>query len=238
MTQGRLSLNTCIDQFYDDSRYSEHTLSRGTDPSDSGAARKPNWSLEKSYVPVKDEPAQAELEKTLDHADNVLTEGPGSLRNLRANTTPFEGLLDAFEQVSQETPGSKASFKIVVEGRLLELHAIVREEAFCIGREAIINSLTLADARHVEVEIAYDPKRFRLRIRDDGRGIDPAILADGPPNHWGLRGMRERAERMGARLEIWSRYETGTEIQLTVPGKTAYTGERRNSIWTWLRDRW
>lgn len=182
-----------------------------------------------------DEPARAALEKTLDHADDVLAEGRGRLLNLRANTVPFGGLPDAFQQVAQETSGSKASFKTVVEGRLLELHAIVREEAFCIGREAIINSLTHADARQVEVEIAYDPKRFRLRVRDDGRGIDPAILADGLPDHWGLRGMRERAERMGAQLEIWSRCDTGTEIQLTVPGKTAYTGKRRNSIWTRLR---
>lgn len=183
----------------------------------------------------RDEPTREALEKTLDHADEVLAEGRDRLRNLRSSTVPFGGLPTAFQQVAQETAGSKASFKTVVEGRVLGLHSIVREEAFCIGREAIINSLTHADARNVEVEIAYDPKRFRLRVRDDGRGIDPAILADGLPNHWGLRGMRERAERMGAQLEIWSRCDTGTEIQLTVPGKTAYTGKRRNSIWTRLR---
>ena len=101
--------------------------------------------------------------------------------------------------------------------------SVLLEESYCIGREAIINALTHSKAQHVEAEIGYDSRQFRLRVRDDGRGIDPKILEEGGrPGHWGLRGMRERAQKIGGQLNFWSRSETGTEVDLTVPAATAY----------------
>ena len=171
----------------------------------------------------RDEPAYDALEKTLDQADLVLAEGRDRVRNLRGATAASGGLPAAFQRVVEETPqGSDVTFKSVVEGGVRELHPIINEEAYCIGREALINALTHSGGRHVEVEITYDPRQFRLRVRDDGHGIDPAILKEGRPDHWGLRGMRERAQRIGAQLNLWSRAETGTEVELMVPGATAY----------------
>ncbi len=90
------------------------------------------------------------------------------------------------------------------------------EEVFAIGREALIN-----------VEITYDARQFRLRVRDDGQGIDSAILENGGrDNHWGLNGMRERASKICAELTLCSRPDSGTEIELTVPSQTAYRTSR------------
>lgn len=112
---------------------------------------------------------------------------------------------------------------------------MVLEESFSIGREALINALHHSGGLHVEVEIAYDPKQFRIRVRDDGRGIDPHILEEGGrPNHWGLPGMRERAQRIGAQLQMWSRPESGTEIEVTVPGTTAYLPVRSRPRKFWF----
>lgn len=108
-------------------------------------------------------------------------------------------------------------------GTVLELHPIIREETYRIGREALINALTHSEARNIEAEITYDSQVFRLRIRDDGRGVDPDVLKKGGrANHWGLQGMREHAKRIGAQLELWSRLGSGTEVELTVPAATAY----------------
>ncbi len=169
-------------------------------------------------------PARQMMEKTLDHADEVLAEGRDRVRSLRGLTIPMGGLPVAFQNVAEESfPGSQATFKTVVEGSVLELHPLVREEVYCIGREAIINALTHSECFHVEVEITYDPKQFRLRVRDDGRGMDPKILTEGGrENHYGLQGMRERAHKIGAELKLWSRPKTGTEIELLIPGVTAY----------------
>jgi ligand-binding sensor domain-containing protein/signal transduction histidine kinase len=170
------------------------------------------------------------LEKTLDHADDVLTEGRDRLRNLRATSITMGGLPTAFSNVAQETPNADAAtFKTVVEGRVLELHPMVREESFCIGREAIVNALTHSGGRHLEVEIIYDRRQFCLRVRDDGRGIDPKLIAEGRPDHWGLRGMKERTRKIGGQLNFWSRPETGTEVELTIPGATAYVNRNGRS---------
>src|SRR5262249_35060763 len=124
----------------------------------------------------------------------------------------------------------------VVEGGVRELHPLVLEESYCIGREALINALTHSGGHHVEIEITYDPKLFRLRVRDDGRGFDPKILEDGGrPDHWGLQGMRERSERSGGQLKIWSRLETGTEVELIVPAATAYRAASAEPRRSWFR---
>jgi ligand-binding sensor domain-containing protein/signal transduction histidine kinase len=179
-----------------------------------------------------DTPAYHALEKTLDHADEVLAEGRDSIRNLRVNAASISDLPAAFRTVAEETSqGRDAIFKTVVEGHVRDLHPLVLEECYCIGREAIINALSHSDGENVEAEIGYDARQFRLRVRDDGRGIDPKILeAGGRSGHWGLQGMHERAQKIGGQLRFWSRPETGTEVELTVPGATAYQASSPRSF--------
>ena len=179
----------------------------------------------------RDTPAYNALEKTLDHADQVLAEGRDRIQNLRVNPASLSDLPAAFRSVAEETSlGRDAIFKIVVEGRVRALHPLVLEECYCIGREAIINALSHSEGQQVEAEITYDSRQFRLRVRDDGRGIDPEILeAGGRSGHWGLQGMHERAQKIGGQLRFWSRPETGTEVELTVPGSTAYQGSSHKS---------
>jgi signal transduction histidine kinase len=174
------------------------------------------------------DPTRQQIEKTLDYADQVLAEGRDRVRSLRASTIGLGELPNAFRQVVEETaPDRSSTFKTVLEGTVLELHPIIQEETYSIGREALINALSHSDAHNIEAEITYDSREFRLRIRDDGRGIDPGILEKGGrDDHWGLQGMRERAKRIGGKLDLWSRPGSGTEVELTVPAATAYRAHR------------
>lgn len=84
------------------------------------------------------------------------------------------------------------------------------------------------------VEIRYKDGELLVTIRDDGKGIDPQVLA-GKAGHFGLPGMHERAKLVGGRLEVWSKRNQGTEIQLSIPAGNAYTelargGWRRLSL--------
>ena len=75
--------------------------------------------------------------------------------------------------------------------------------------------------------------QFRLRVRDNGKGIDPAVLSrQHSEGHYGLPGMRERAALIGGKLTVWSEVEAGTEVELRVPASTAYTADRRPSWWS------
>src|SRR5215470_15917162 len=183
-----------------------------------------------------DEQVRQTIEKTLDHADEVMAEGRDRVRNLRATSVSLADLPAAFRRVADETaPGREATFKVVVEGKARELNPMILEESFSIGREALINALVHSGGRNVEVEITYDARQFRLRINDDGRGVDPEVLEKGGrAGHWGLPGMRERARKMGAQLEFWSRPGTGTEIELRIPGATAYSASGVASKGFWF----
>jgi len=178
-------------------------------------------------IPTAD-PTRQEIEKTLDYADQVLAEGRDRVRSLRFATVSDGDLSAAFQLVAEEaSPDRTATFKTVVEGSVRELNPMIREESYSVGREAIINALNHSGGRNVEVEIIYDSSAFRLRIRDDGRGIAPGVLEKGGrADHWGLQGMRERANSIGAKLDLWSRPESGTEVELTVPATTAYRSLR------------
>jgi len=169
-----------------------------------------------------EQPARQSMENALDRADEVMAEGRERVRNLRDNVS-LSDLPAAFAQVADEISNDKITFKTVVEGRTRNLNPLVVEETYAIGREAILNAIAHSGGSQVEVEVTFDRRQFRVRIRDDGHGIDPQILQQGGrPDHFGLQGMRERANRIGAQLNLWSGAERGTEVELLVPGKTAY----------------
>ena len=184
----------------------------------------------------RDEPARRAMDEALDRADEVMGEGRERVRSLRAGASELSDLPAAFQRVADETaPGREATFRTIVEGSVRELNPMVLEESYSIGREALINALAHSGGLHVEVEIMYDPRQFRLRVRDDGRGVDPGILEKGGrPGHWGMQGMRERAQGMGAQLGLWSRPGSGTELELMVPAATAYRSGRAPEKASWL----
>ena len=107
---------------------------------------------------------------------------------------------------------------------------MIRDEVFLIGREAIVNSFCHSQGSKIEVEVDFDHSALRLRVRDDGQGIgEETLRAGGSVGHWGLSGMRERAEKMGARFRLWNRSGAGTEVEVTVPGAIAYQDRARNA---------
>jgi signal transduction histidine kinase len=108
------------------------------------------------------------------------------------------------------------------------LHPLIRDEIYGIGREAIVNAFRHAESKHIEVAIEYGWNRLRVLVRDDGRGMDMLAQSAGRDQHKGIVGMRERAERIGGRLKVWSRRASGTEVELSVPGQIAY--QRRKSV--------
>jgi signal transduction histidine kinase len=137
---------------------------------------------------------------------------------------------------SQQTNGDSPTFRVTVEGEQQSLSPLPRTEVYRITREILQNAFRHAQAHHIEAEIRYDDRLLRVRIRDDGRGIDPRILqAGGCAGHWGLRGARERAQQIGARLDFWSEAGAGTEVQLTVPAAVAYEKLRNRRRFTLFR---
>ena len=114
------------------------------------------------------------------------------------------------------------AFRIDVAGDQIPLRPMLRDDLFRIVREALINAFRHARAKKIEIELNYNPKRLCIRVRDDGCGIDPAIVRAGREGHWGLSGMQERAKQIGAQFSVMSSPSGGTEIETDDPGVIAY----------------
>jgi signal transduction histidine kinase len=188
----------------------------------------------RNLLPTNPEEAIQRLDGALERAEQAIVEGRNAIHDIRSSTLNDGDLAGALTAVGEEfgSADGKGSepLRVVVEGVTKPLRPILRDEIYRIAREALRNAVRHADAQHIEAEIVYEEKIFRVRIRDDGKGIDPGILDhQGAAGHWGLVGMRERATRIGGQLEVWSEHNAGTEIELTIPGSIAYEASSRGT---------
>jgi len=101
------------------------------------------------------------------------------------------------------------------------MHPIARDEVYRIGYEAIRNACEHSSASELRVELSY-AQELTLRVTDNGVGIELPVIAEGKAGHFGLRGMRERADRIGSKLTIVSTLNSGTELTLVVPGSVIF----------------
>jgi signal transduction histidine kinase/ligand-binding sensor domain-containing protein len=162
------------------------------------------------------------VESVSDWLAQAVNEGRAALNALHTSTTRRNDLAEAFQRAAEGHKNtSSMRFVLSVEGAPQNLHPIVRDEIYCIGSEAIRNAYLHSGADELEVTLSY-ARNLTVRVRDNGRGIDPDVVSDGKPGHFGLRGMQERAIRIQATLRLASRPGTGTELELTVPGRTVY----------------
>jgi PAS domain S-box-containing protein len=187
-------------------------------------------------LPDRPQEAKRRLESALDQAAEAITDARDAIQGLRsliAETADLARALTALgEQLTaQSTDLYPPAIEVEVEGAPRPLDPVVRDEAYHIAGEALRNAFRHAQARRITVEILYDQRQFRLRVRDDGKGIDEETARRAAAaGHFGLHGMRERAEIVGGQLEIRSRIDSGTEVELSIPGSIAY-GESARRFW-------
>jgi ligand-binding sensor domain-containing protein/signal transduction histidine kinase len=178
------------------------------------------------------------LDSVIAQAEQAIVEGRGAVQGLRASTIERNDLALAIRTLGEElaaadTRSRRPEFTVQMEGAPRNLHPIVRDEVYRITGEAMRNAFRHADAKRIEVEIHYDPRQLRARVRDNGKGIDRHLISgDGRQGHFGLRGMRERAKLIAGKLTVWSDLDSGTEVELSIPAARAYvTSPGRRRAW-------
>lgn len=187
---------------------------------------------------AESEPTKPQYDRILTLVRQIVEESRNAVRGLRKLTAKANTLEQALAQIPQDLGGAvHTDLRLTVEGETRTLKPLVREELYLIGREALANAFRHSHASQIEAVIQYAREGVRIAIRDNGLGIDSAILERGRSGHFGLSGMRERAERIDAKLNMSSAPNAGTEIEVFVPGSTAYASsipprsiQRRRSI--------
>ncbi len=199
--------------------------------------------LQSGIHQLPEHPAEAKrtFQDAVDQAERAIVEGREKVQGLRTSTVERNDLALAIKTLGGELAEAGSGthlpgFGVQVEGTPRNLHPILRDEVYRIAGEAMRNAFRHADAKEIEVEIHYGERQLRLRVRDDGKGINPKLLSDdGCEGHFGLRGMQERAKLIGGKLTVWSELDSGTELELSIAASRAYlvpTGQR-----SWLAEK-
>jgi signal transduction histidine kinase len=179
-------------------------------------------------LPDRPVDAQKALASGIDQAAEALAEGRDAVQGLRSSVGPATDLASLMSAIGEELAANRTDrqtidLRVQVEGTPRDLGPLTQDEVYRIAREALRNAYRHAHATRIVVEIRYDARQLRLRVRDDGKGMDQKIVdGGGRAGHYGLAGMRERAKGMRGTLTIWSELDSGTEVELTVPGLVAY----------------
>ena len=151
-------------------------------------------------------------------ARHSLTEARRSVMDLRTSALEDHDLPSALTTAAREwAAGSPVQVQVEVSGNGYKLSEDVEQHLLRIAQEAVTNALKHAGARMIRVELAVEDRKLRLRVKDDGRGFEPSRAFSVIGGHFGILGMRERAERLGGELDLSSQLGLGTQVEVTVP---------------------
>jgi len=175
-----------------------------------------------------DAPMRQELERSLATAEKALEEGRDRVQALRTSTELQSELVAAVSAAVGDVyrtinnAGEGALLHAQGSGKARPFQPGLYEELFAIAREGLLNAARHSEATEVNFDVVYGAQQFSMCIADNGKGLPASVLqAGGPGGHFGIVGMRERAARIGATLNVTSSAQ-GTQWQLVMPARRAY----------------
>jgi ligand-binding sensor domain-containing protein/signal transduction histidine kinase len=177
--------------------------------------------------------ARSLLQRSLELMGQVTQEGRTTLNGLRSSGPKDLDLRQALSSIP-EVCGlhQHLEYQVTSDGPWQPMRPAIRDEIYCVAREAVVNAFRHSQATSIEVRLKYTWHRFHLLVCDNGIGIDEQIVHHGKDGHWGLKGMRERTQGIGAKLIFMTRSMSGTVVELVVPGRVVFQPRlRRTFLW-------
>jgi signal transduction histidine kinase/ligand-binding sensor domain-containing protein len=190
----------------------------------------------------RQEPLRVQVETALQQADDILIEGRERVSGLRASACGAQDLaarlsdmaatLTAGACAGPGTGGMRAEVRQT--GTPRGLHPIASEEILAIARQALVNAVRHSQASEIVIDLHYGARELRLTIGDNGVGMPSEVMAQGARSgHWGLPGMRERADNIKARLGVQSAAGAGVQWTLALSAELAYQPTAPRGFWRW-----
>lgn len=169
-------------------------------------------------MPASAEAATAHLDNARRQVRHGIAEARRYVWDLRSPVLENNDLRSALSETARRlTNDTNIQTRVEVNGTFRPLPPMVEDNLLRIGQEAINNAVKHAGAEQIFVNLIFDSRRVQLSVRDDGRGFDNQGAANGKSGHFGLVGMRERAEQLGGTFSVHSTSGGGTEVVADVP---------------------
>ncbi len=162
------------------------------------------------------EAARKSLDTARALARNSLDDARASIWDLRSQGAEQETLATRIRTMADQV-SAPAGIKthLQVSGVYRPLAPKVESEIERIAKEAVVNAVRHAEAKNIALRLTYDPRDFAMTVRDNGKGFAGAP-PDAGSGHFGMTGMRERAERIGGKLDVTSKPGEGTEVRVSL----------------------
>ncbi|MFJ2990215.1 two-component regulator propeller domain-containing protein [Collimonas sp. NPDC087041] len=175
------------------------------------------------HVPRQD-PAREKIDNALEGADYMLQEGRERVHDLRAHDHFGVGVTASIRRNGISLAEENGmQFEFVESAQQRDIMPFVGHELYRIANEALTNAFRHSQAAKVKVEVRHERKALILVVQDNGRGLPVEVIRSGRlAGHWGLPGMRERAGKLGATMQLDSVPGQGTTLRLSIPARTAY----------------
>jgi ligand-binding sensor domain-containing protein/signal transduction histidine kinase len=168
--------------------------------------------------------ARTQVRATVDEARRAIL-------NLRQNAAGSPEIGPSLDRIAREVSHStQVPVKVEATGKQVRLDPAVEHDIVMVAREAVYNAVRHGRPREVGIQIHFEDDRIRMRVVDDGCGFDPPESLSPAGEHFGLVGMRERAEKLGGRFEVRSAPGCGTELLVEVPVRRAAADKLRFEI--------
>jgi ligand-binding sensor domain-containing protein len=174
--------------------------------------------------------AKQSLAKLSQWLSQAMNEGRAALESLR-NSAPSEDLSEALRHTANECAPNSMRVFVTVTGKVCPIHPVARDEVYRIAFEAIRNACVHSNGSAMTIGVSYG-RDLTIQIHDNGGGFDPDLIRTGKPGHFGIKGMKERASKIGARLSLQTSVKDGTQFSLHIPGRVMYRSPERG--WRWL----
>ncbi len=174
---------------------------------------------------AKDDDVRYTLGRLSSQLTQAVSEGRNALRALRFSNNVGDELITTLAEATRESCDSAMmTVSLDASGNVRPLHPVLQDEIVLLCREAVRNACQHSEGSRVSITLHYGKNLF-LNVSDDGQGIAPSILEHGKEGHFGIVSMRERARRMGGKLNLTSS-PNGTSVTVELPGSVAFVGER------------
>jgi len=162
--------------------------------------------------------AREHLELARKMVRHSLTEARRSVMDLRSSALEGHDLPAALSEAARIwTAGSPVEVHVDVEGESPKLPEETEQHLLRIAQEAVTNAVKHSRASEVRIQLGMERRKLSLRVADNGQGFEQTEAFSEVGGHFGLLGMRERAERLGGELQLHSKPGQGTEVEVTVP---------------------
>ena len=179
-------------------------------------------------LPQQD-PVRLGMESALDSAESILAHSRDRVQDLRGVIARPENLVDQLTEIGENLAiDHAASFSAKFTGTPRDVDDFAQNEVCFIAREALSNAFSHSGATEVGIHVAFADRDLTIEISDNGVGIEPDVLMAGKAHHFGLTGMRERADGLGGTFTVASSETDGTTINLVLRASIAYKDPGRN----------